>query len=57
MLVLAPMSGSKAGMNIPSDERSLEELLRGAIRLKQASRQTELSCVPWDKNCWEPLAS
>ncbi len=57
MLVLAPMSGSKAGMNIPSDERSLEELLRGAIRLRQASRQTELSCVPWDKNCWEPLAS
>ena len=36
-------------MNIPSHEPSLEERLRGAIRLKQYSRQTEQSYVQWYK--------
>lgn len=36
-------------MNIPSPEPSLEQRLRGAIRLKQYSRQTELSYVQWYK--------
>jgi hypothetical protein len=36
-------------VDIPSPEPSLEERLRGTIRLKQYSRQTELSYVQWSK--------
>ena len=34
-------------MNIPNPEPSLEEKLRGAIRVKQYSRQTEETYVQW----------
>ena len=36
-------------MNIPNSEPSLEERLRGVIRLKQYSRQTEETYVQWYK--------
>ena len=36
-------------MNIPNPEPSLEERLRGVIRLKQYSRKTEETYVQWHR--------